>query len=157
MPLGRGGHKESPATWGGLAASAAYLVDLFEVFNRQLVPCAQLVEVDLLGLDDVREVWAVRPRLSPPMVTSELGVAPFDRAQFASVRARVRGERKAGRRCTTAPQWMVSGGCDDVPVINRANFGKNEIEAAEYRGFGIISVQASLERNSSRYIRNSSS
>ena len=72
VSLGRGGHKESPATWGGLAASAAYLVDFFEVFNRQLVPCAQLVDVDLLGLDDVREVRAVRPRLSPQVLQHTL-------------------------------------------------------------------------------------
>jgi hypothetical protein len=61
------------------------------------------------------------------MVPSELGVAPFDRAQFASVRARVRGERKAGRRCTTAPQWMISGGYalnrQCVSGVDLSNFG----------------------------------
>ena len=74
VSLGRGGHKEPPATWGGLAASAAYLMDVFEVFNRQLAPCpcAQLVDVDLLGLDDVREVRAVRPRLSPQVLQHTL-------------------------------------------------------------------------------------
>ena len=98
MPLGRGGHKESPATWGGLAASAAYLVDLFEVFNRQLVTCAQLVEVDLLGLDDVREVWAVRPRLSPQVPQHTLEPAHgHKRARRCALRSRTVCERTGSR------------------------------------------------------------
>ena len=119
VSLGRGGHKdkEPPATWGGLAASAAYLVDLFEVFNRQLVPCAQLVDVDLLGLDDVREVRAVRPRLSPQVLQHTLEPAHgHKRARRCALRSRTvcertgsRARRAQGREALRAAQLHHSG------------------------------------------------